>query len=439
MINQYLSHSRPNRRLLTRLFLFILLFKASHSFYISPVRRLSTSIRSSDQFHNNEVEPSAPPLLTSQTQSIDRDSSSIMSDDDDTTIAEMKGPQVSRTIVFLVRAALIGLLTGVGIVLFKLAISYIGMVFYEDLADILPKPAFYWPLALYPLLGSVVVSALTLLSGPAIGNGIDSIASTTSINMGSGSDISNTVNVSNPFPFRPFTQLIRLVASVFTLGSGCSLGPEGPSVEIGAGISRIVSGNASLLSLSLNVSTETMSSHLGILHLPSTALEVRQLFLAGTAAAVAGAFSAPIAGIFFSIECGNRYLSKNTLPLIDTDQKGLPRADIAAVVLAATLSDLVVAWGLQGRVETLSLQGNYYAMESPLFELPLYLVLGLVRFLDFLLYFRFFKFIMCLNISITLLVVRYRLHFRHFENFIRSYLRVLIGDRNILFQSFLSM
>lgn len=374
MVNQHMTQSRLNSWTfihLIRLLLLILLFQASHSFYISSVRRHSTLLHSSEQFHINEVEPFI--LLNSGTQNTEIESS--VNTNIDTTEIEIRGPQLSRTIIFLVRAALIGIFTGVGIVLFKQAISYTGQVFYEELADILPKPAFYWPLALYPLLGSVFVSALTLLSGPAIGNGIDSIASTTSITM--DTDLASAVNVTVSNRFQPSTQLIRLLASVFTLGSGCSLGPEGPSVEIGAGISRIVSGNVS----SFHVSTKSISSPFDILCLPSTALEIRQLFLAGTSAAVAGAFSAPIAGIFFSIECGNRYLSKNTLPLIDIDQKGLPRADIAAVVLAATLSDLVVDWGLEGRVETLSLQGNYYAMESPLFELPLYLLLGLIRFL----------------------------------------------------------
>jgi H+/Cl- antiporter ClcA len=50
---------------------------------------------------------------------------------------------------------------------------------------------------------------------------------------------------------------------------------------------------------------------------------------------------------------------------------------VAAIVLSATLSDIVVDFGLQ-HTESFSLQGNYYAMLSPLFELPLYLGLGLV-------------------------------------------------------------
>jgi hypothetical protein len=93
------------------------------------------------------------------------------------------GPQFSRALVFLSRAAAIGLLTGLGcpepnlsqhnpnchnltrtchigftglgIVAFKLSISSTAEFFYSTLADALPKPAFYWPLALYPIIGSI--------------------------------------------------------------------------------------------------------------------------------------------------------------------------------------------------------------------------------------------------------------------------------------------
>jgi hypothetical protein len=47
-----------------------------------------------------------------------------------------------------------------------------------------------------------------------------------------------------------------------------------------------------------------------------------------------------VAGVFFAIECGNRYLSKNTIRL-DEDSPDGPRADIAAIVLAAAFANLV--------------------------------------------------------------------------------------------------
>ena len=80
--------------------------------------------------------------------------------------------------------------------------------------------------------------------------------------------------------------------------------------------------------------------------------------------------------MFFAIECGNRYLSKNTIRL-DEDAPDGPRADIAAIVLAAAIANLVVSFGLK-HADALTIQGNEYAMVSPLFELPLYMGLGLV-------------------------------------------------------------
>lgn len=97
--------------------------------------------------------------------------------------------------------------------------------------------------------------------------------------------------------FNPFNQLTRMLGAVATLGSGCSLGPEGPAVEVGAGWSRLISGTS------------------------STQKERHHLFLAGTAAGVAAGFNAPISGVFFAIECGNRYLSKNTVKM-DEDAPG---------------------------------------------------------------------------------------------------------------------
>lgn len=166
------------------------------------------------------------------------------------------------------------------------------------------------------------------------------------------SSIKKQGNNSTISAFDPFDQLIRLAGAVATLGSGCSLGPEGPAVEIGAGWSRIISG------------------------IESSQKERHHLFLAGTAAGVAAGFNAPISGVFFAIECGNRYLSKNTVKL-DEDAPDGPRADIAAIVIAAALADIAVGFGLNENA-ALSVQGNGYAMVSPLFELPLYVGLGLL-------------------------------------------------------------
>jgi H+/Cl- antiporter ClcA len=204
--------------------------------------------------------------------------------------------------------------------------------------------------------------------------------------------------------------LYRTGAAVATLGSGNSLGPEGSAVEIGAGISRIVSNyynqfaperirqpyleeqaveaeevevdvgdcldvDAILLAAPTAVKRDAGAVAASVA--ASTLLrEQHHLFLAGTAAGVAGGFGAPIAGVFFAIEVGNRYLSRNTVKLDEEAPDG-PRADIAAIVLAAAVSNLVVSLGLHERV-AFAIQGNSYAMESPVFELSVYMGLGLI-------------------------------------------------------------
>ena len=200
---------------------------------------------------------------------------------------------------------------------------------------------------------------IVYIVGPTIYNNIDNIAqsidddsSSSSSSISSSSSSSDNSNSSTgSIPFNPITQLFRLLGAVLTLGSGCSLGPEGPAVEIGAGFSRILSKN-------------------------TTVREAHHLFLAGCSAGVAGGFNAPIAGVLFAIECGNRYLSKNTIKLDEESPDG-PRADIAAIVLAAVISDVIVRLGLH-ESGALSVQGNLYGLESPVLELSLYFGLGLI-------------------------------------------------------------
>lgn len=82
-----------------------------------------------------------------------------------------------------------------------------------------------------------------------------------------------------------------------------------------------------------------------------------------TAAGVAAGFSAPVAGILFAIECGSRYLAKNGITLSSSSSSSQqaeaeaaldrPRADIAAICLAATTASIAVQIG---NSETVMLQ-----------------------------------------------------------------------------------
>jgi hypothetical protein len=65
----------------------------------------------------------------------------------DQIIDESSYIDVKRVFIFLTQAALIGTLTGFGVSIFKESIFLTSIFFYENLANVLPRPAFYWPLA----------------------------------------------------------------------------------------------------------------------------------------------------------------------------------------------------------------------------------------------------------------------------------------------------
>ncbi len=137
--------------------------------------------------------------------------------------------------------------------------------------------------------------------------------------------------------------LAKTAAAVMTLGTGCSLGPEGPSVEIGAAVAERV-GAA----------------------FPSGAPSRLGLIAAGAAAGLSAGFGAPIAGLFFGFESilvpGSKDGNVNT-----------GAATTEMVILASVLSTVV----------TTAILGKPPTVEVPPFELldlvelPLYLPLGL--------------------------------------------------------------
>ncbi|HEY9751727.1 MAG TPA: chloride channel protein, partial [Coleofasciculaceae cyanobacterium] len=153
---------------------------------------------------------------------------------------------------------------------------------------------------------------------------------------GFGLGISSLIVATQGYEVSPLQAMAKAMAAAISLGSGASLGPEGPSVEIGSNIG-IVLGQA------LQVSRERQQLLLG----------------AGAAAGLAAGFNAPIAGIFFALEVvlGTTFAA----------------SAVSVVLLAAVVAALVSQIGLGGQ-PAFTLPS--YEVRSPL-ELPLYLGLGL--------------------------------------------------------------
>ena len=177
-----------------------------------------------------------------------------------------------------------------------------------------------WPVVLVPVIGGVAVGLLRRFGG-SLGPGMPSLMA-----MAEGS-----------VKAEPRLPLVRLLAASLSLGSGASLGPEGPSVESGGNLGLWVGLRGQLPPASQ-----------------------KALVAAGVAAGLAAGFKAPIAGLFFAFEG-----TYSTIP---------GRPSLRAVLVAAVASSLVTQLCL-GDEPIFRLPA--YEVRSPL-ELPLYLGLGLL-------------------------------------------------------------
>lgn len=220
--------------------------------------------------------------------------------------------------IVLILAVLIGSGAGMGVVTFRYLIELIHHLMLEDLMGVIARWG-AWTLACVPTLGGLIIGFMRW-RWKDFGPGIASLIAAAQDNR----DLS---------PLRP---VAKMVAASVSLGTGASLGPEGPSVEIGANLGI-------LLGQVLQVSQERRRLLLG----------------AGAAAGLAAGFNAPIAGVFFALEVvlGTTFAT----------------SAVSVVLLAAVVSALIAQIGL-GSQPAFALPA--YEVRSPL-ELPLYLGLGL--------------------------------------------------------------
>ncbi|GET36848.1 chloride channel protein [Microseira wollei] len=237
--------------------------------------------------------------------------------------------QPSPETMVLILAVLIGGGSGMGVVTFHYLIERIHSLMLEDLMGHISVWG-SWSLACVPTIGGLLIGLMRWRLqdfGPSIST---LIAATEDAKLALSREL------------RPVT---KMVAAAISLGTGASLGPEGPSVEIGANFGMLV-GQV------LQVSRERHRLLLG----------------AGAAAGLAAGFNAPIAGVFFALE----------LVLGTT----FATSAVSVVLLAAVVAALVAQIGL-GAQPAFSLPA--YDVRSPL-ELPLYMGLGLLASLVSLTY-----------------------------------------------------
>ncbi len=229
--------------------------------------------------------------------------------------------QLSETAVLIFIGVVVGLLTGLGVWLFKQLINVSHAFFYGDAGGLLAHLG-GWTIVLVPALGGVIVALLMqYLVGVERHHGVTGIIE--SVALGGGR-------------LRYWRAPVKAIAAALSLGSGASVGPEDPSVQIGANL-------GSLFGDKLHMSEE----------------RVRALVASGSAAGIAAAFNAPIAGVFFAIEIIMGEIAAGAL----------------GVVVLASVTSAVITQALSGPEPAFIIPP--YTFGSP-WQLGLYLVLGLL-------------------------------------------------------------
>ena len=162
--------------------------------------------------------------------------------------------------LFLLLAVMIGIFAGMSVVCFRMAIEW-SRLWLLSSAEAPPA----WRVLLAPCLTGLLIGILVKRFFPRVrGSGVNQTKTAVYISDG----------------YIPFHTVIgKFFCSALVIGGGHSLGPEDPSLQIGAGI-------ASIIGRKLRLSRENL----------------RLIAPVGAAAGLAAAFNAPIAAVIFVIE-----------------------------------------------------------------------------------------------------------------------------------------
>lgn len=233
-------------------------------------------------------------------------------------------PRLSESTSLIALALSVGLASGIGVWLYRTGIDLFQRLFQDTLAHHILGP-WIGPLGIVVSLaaaGLLVGWMMQRFIGEERHHGVAGIME--AVSLGGGR-------------LRYRRMPVKALASALSLGAGASLGPEDPSVQIGANL-------GSFFGQRLHLSEE----------------RVRLLVGAGSASAIAAAFKAPIAGVFFGLEV-----------ILNGE---FTTASFGIVVLAAVVSSVFTQAVETGGAEMGILN---YKLGSPL-EIPFYVLLGLV-------------------------------------------------------------
>jgi chloride channel protein, CIC family len=227
-------------------------------------------------------------------------------------------------------ALLVGTGAGLGTIVFVRMIAFFNELFFGGGSQ-LPLPSGTYVILL-PALGSLLVGPLVHFIAPeAKGHGVPEVLTAIATRGGR---------------IRPVVVLVKALGSAITIGSGGSVGREGPIVQIGAALGSTLGQVFKL-----------------------NERRVVNLVAAGAAGGIAATFNAPIAGVMFAIE------------VILGD---LRLRDLSTLIISAVTAS-VVSQAVLGSSPAFSMPAYDF---NGLAELPLYLGLGIASGLAAMLFVR---------------------------------------------------
>lgn len=233
-------------------------------------------------------------------------------------------PLRENVVALLLLAIFIGVATGALAVAFRYLLWFATDLCWQESYDLLRAVIHkrWYVVILTPAIGGLLIGPIIAKFAPETrGTGVPEVISAVVIRDGQ---------------IRHRTTLFKMLSSVISIGSGASVGREGPIVHIGASVG---SSLAQVVRLSA---------------------EWRRVFLAcGAAAGIAATFNAPMAGMLFATE----------IILVDFQISYLSH------IAVSTVTATVISHHFLGRLPTFDVPvfrlGSYW-------EIPLYFLLGLL-------------------------------------------------------------
>jgi CIC family chloride channel protein len=228
---------------------------------------------------------------------------------------------LSESAIIMLTALVVGIGAGLGAVIFRRLIAGVQSLAYGGLGGLLEAIAPYYLLIIPALGGAIFGPLIYRFAREAKGHGVPEVMEAVALQGGR---------------IRPRVAVIKSLASAVCIGTGGSVGREGPIAQIGSAL-------GSTIGQWLKLSDD----------------RTRNLVACGAAGGIAATFNAPIAGAVFALE-----VILGQLHVID----------FGALVISAVTAD-VVAHFFQGDARAFSVP--QYALVSP-WEFALYTILGIL-------------------------------------------------------------